>query len=117
MLLIDAHLDLAMNALQGNRDLTRSVYTIRATENKNRGKGQGQGTVAFPEMRQGRVALGFATAIARSTGRPRPPTSTTITRPRLAPWPRDIWPTTGRWKIWVLCAIITTRAQLGRPLE
>ena len=72
MLLIDAHLDLAMNALQGNRDLTRSVYTIRTTEQKNSGKGQGQGTVALPEMRQGRVALSFATAIARSTGRPTP---------------------------------------------
>ena len=72
MLLIDAHLDLAMNALQGNRDLTRSVYTIRATEQKNSGKGQGYGTVAFPEMRKGRVALSFATAIARSTGRPTP---------------------------------------------
>ena len=72
MLLIDAHLDLAMNALQGNRDLTRSVYTIRTTEQKNSGKGQGYGTVAFPEMRQGRVALSFATAIARSTGRPAP---------------------------------------------
>ena len=72
MLLIDAHLDLAMNALQGNRDLTRSVYTIRTTEQKNSGKGQGQGTVALPEMRQGRVALSFATAIARSTGRPAP---------------------------------------------
>ena len=72
MLLIDAHLDLAMNALQGNRDLTRSVYTIRTTEQKESGKGRGQGTVAFPEMRQGRVALSFATAIARSTGRPAP---------------------------------------------
>ena len=72
MLLIDAHLDLAMNAIQGNRDLTRSVYTIRTTEQKISGKGQGQGTVALPEMRQGRVALSFATAIARSTGRPTP---------------------------------------------
>ena len=72
MLLIDAHLDLAMNALQGNRDLTRSVYTIRATENAISGKGKGVGTVAFPEMRQGQVALSFATAIARSTGRPTP---------------------------------------------
>ena len=59
MLLIDAHLDLAMNALQGNRDLTRSVYTIRTTEQKVSGKGKGYGTVAFPEMRKGRVALSF----------------------------------------------------------
>lgn len=72
MLLIDAHLDLAMNALQWNRDLTRSVYTIRTTEQQIAGKGRGHGTVAFPEMRQGRVALSFATVIARSTGRPIP---------------------------------------------
>ena len=72
MLLIDAHLDLAMNALQGNRDLTRSAHTIRTTEQTNTGKGRGCGTVAFPEMRQGRIALSFATAIARSTGRPAP---------------------------------------------
>ncbi len=29
MIIIDAHLDLSMNALQGNRDLLRSAYTIR----------------------------------------------------------------------------------------
>src|SRR5262245_11663208 len=70
MLIIDAHLDLSMNALQGNRDLTRSVVTIRTQENLTPGKGRGSGTVAFPEMRKGRVALCFATLIARSTGQP-----------------------------------------------
>lgn len=72
MLLIDAHLDLSMNALQGNRDLLASAYTIRSREQKVAGPGRGQGTVAFPEMRRGRVALSFATLIARSTGRPAP---------------------------------------------
>ncbi|HET8679167.1 MAG TPA: membrane dipeptidase, partial [bacterium] len=72
MLIVDAHLDLAMNALQGNRDLLASAYTIRAQENYTPGKGRGVGTVAFPEMRKGRVALSFATVIARSTGRPVP---------------------------------------------
>ncbi|MDR7487042.1 MAG: membrane dipeptidase [Armatimonadota bacterium] len=72
MLIVDAHLDLAMNALQWNRDLLQSVYTIRTQENYTPGKGRGQGTVAFPEMRRGRVALSFATALARSTGRPVP---------------------------------------------
>jgi membrane dipeptidase len=73
MLIIDAHLDLSMNALQGNRDLLSSVYTIRAQENRAiSGKGRGQGTVAFPEMRQGRIALSFATLIARSTGQAAP---------------------------------------------
>ena len=70
MLIIDAHLDLSMNALQGNRDLLRSAYTIRTQEVGMPGKGQG--TVAFPEMRQGRIALSFVTLFARSTGRPAP---------------------------------------------
>ena len=70
MLIIDAHLDLSMNALQGNRDLLRSAYTIRTQETGIPGKGQG--TVAYPEMRQGRIALSFVTLFARSTGRPAP---------------------------------------------
>jgi membrane dipeptidase len=72
VLVVDGHLDLSMNALQWNRDLRSSAYTIRAQEAYTPGKGRGQGTVAFPEMRRGRVALCFATLIARSTGRPSP---------------------------------------------
>jgi membrane dipeptidase len=72
MLIIDAHLDLAWNALQWNRDLLASAYTIRTQENRTQGEGRAQGTVAFPEMREGRVALCFATLLARSTGRPAP---------------------------------------------
>jgi membrane dipeptidase len=68
VLIIDAHLDLAMNALQWNRDLCLSVHTIRAQEAGSSGKSRGQGTVAFPEMAQGRISLCFATLIARSTG-------------------------------------------------
>src|SRR5215212_8326219 len=69
MLIIDAHLDLAWNALQWNRNIQHSVYTIRSTEESNlSGAGRGQGTVALPEMQRGRVALCFATLIARSTG-------------------------------------------------
>jgi membrane dipeptidase len=69
MLIIDAHLDLAWNALQWNRNIQHSVYTIRTGESNLSGAGRGQGTVALPEMRQGRVALCFATLLARSTGR------------------------------------------------
>lgn len=71
MLIVDSHLDLALNALQGNRDLLSSAYTIRSIENA-RGAAQGDCTVALPEMRRGRVALCFATVLARSTGRPQP---------------------------------------------
>ena|SRR5215208_2579825 len=70
MLIIDAHLDLAWNALQWNRNIQHSVYTIRTAESNLSGAGRGQGTVALPEMRRGRLALCFATLLARSTGRP-----------------------------------------------
>src|SRR5205814_3629518 len=72
MLIIDAHLDLSWNALQWGRDLRRSVYTIRTQESTSSEKGRGLGTVAFPQMRQGRVALSIATLFARSTGQPTP---------------------------------------------
>ena len=72
MLIIDAHLDLSMNALQWNRNLLESAYTIRTLEGRMSDKARGQGTVALPEMRRGRIALSFATLIARSTGQPVP---------------------------------------------
>jgi membrane dipeptidase len=72
MLIVDAHLDLAWNALQWNRDLRQSVYTIRTQEVGIAGKGRATGTVCLPELRQGRVALSFATLLARSTGTPLP---------------------------------------------
>lgn len=68
MLVIDAHLDLSWNALQWNRDLLESVNTIRVKEGRMVGKGRAQNTVALPEMRRGRVAVSFATMLARSTG-------------------------------------------------
>lgn len=65
-LIVDAHLDLSMNALEWNRDLTRSVFDIRAREAGRTDKpDRAHGTVAFPEMRRGRVALCVATQIAR----------------------------------------------------
>jgi membrane dipeptidase len=72
MLIIDSHLDLAWNALQWNRDLLCSVYTIRVQDSPLKGEGRTLGTVALPEMRQGRVALCFATLLARSTSHPSP---------------------------------------------
>src|SRR5207237_9031283 len=60
MLIADSHLDLSWNALQWNRDLLRSVYTIRAQEEATPGKGRGQGPGAVPEMRPARIALSSA---------------------------------------------------------
>jgi membrane dipeptidase len=65
MLVVDGHLDLAMNALHWNRDLTRSVAEIRRAEAGMEQKGRAAGTVAFPEMRAGEVGLCLATLIAR----------------------------------------------------
>ena len=66
MLIVDAHLDLAMNALEWNRDLTRPIAEIRDRERTLGDKpDRGRGTVSFPEMRRGRVGLCVATQIAR----------------------------------------------------
>jgi len=66
MLIVDGHLDLAMNALEWNRDLTRPIAEIRAREQDLRDKpDRGGGTVSFSEMRSGRVGLCVATQIAR----------------------------------------------------
>ena len=75
MLIIDAHLDLAMNALEWNRDLTRPVEEIRARERTLADKpDRGKGTVSFAEMRRGGVGLCVATQIARyvAPGNPLP---------------------------------------------
>src|SRR5438128_1579081 len=67
MLIVDFHLDLAMNAvgLDWDRDLTLPVPETRRLEAGSTRKGKAAGTVAFPEMRKGRVALASATVIAR----------------------------------------------------
>jgi membrane dipeptidase len=63
---LDAHLDLALNALEWNRDLTRPITEIRAAETGLRDKaGRGRGTVCLPEMRRGRVGLAVVTQLAR----------------------------------------------------
>jgi membrane dipeptidase len=66
MLIFDAHLDLAMNAMEWNRDLTQPVQQIRLRELSQTDKpDRGRGTVSFPEMRRGGVGLCVATQIAR----------------------------------------------------
>src|SRR5947208_11951586 len=65
-LIFDAHLDLAMNALEWNRDLTRPIAELREREKGMSDKpDRGNGTVSLPEMRRGRVAFCVATQIAR----------------------------------------------------
>jgi membrane dipeptidase len=66
MLIFDAHLDLSMNALEWNRDLSRPIDEIRGRERGQTDKpDRGNGTVSFDEMRKGGVGLCVATLIAR----------------------------------------------------
>ncbi len=66
MLIFDAHLDLAMNALEWNRDLRRPIDQIRQRENGMTDKpDRAKGTVCLPEMRRGGIGLCVATQIAR----------------------------------------------------
>lgn len=66
MFTIDAHLDLSMNAMEWNRDLTRPLAEINAREKGMTDKpDRGNGTVSLPELRKGNVGLVVATQIAR----------------------------------------------------
>lgn len=64
--IFDAHLDLAMNALEWNRDLTLSVQELRDREAGMEDKpDRERGTVSLPAMQEGNIGLCVATQIAR----------------------------------------------------
>ena len=65
MIIFDAHLDLAWNAIDFNRDLRLTVTDIRKSEQGMSGKSRGCNTVSFPELRRGRVVIFIATLLAR----------------------------------------------------
>jgi membrane dipeptidase len=65
MLVFDAHLDLAWNALDWNRDLRLTVAEIRKSEAGMTDKARGCNTVSFPELRRGKVGIFIATLLAR----------------------------------------------------
>jgi membrane dipeptidase len=65
-LIFDGHLDLAMNALEWNRDLRWHVEDIRKSEEGMSDKpDRAKGTVSLPSMREGHVGICVATQIAR----------------------------------------------------
>jgi membrane dipeptidase len=76
MFTIDAHLDLATNAITLNRDLSLPVHQIRKKEkdlNWIDTQDRGNGTVALPEIRKGDIGLLIATIISRvADGNPLP---------------------------------------------
>ncbi|WP_406826521.1 dipeptidase [Pedobacter sp. KACC 23697] len=66
MFTIDAHLDLSMNALEWNRDLTQEVSAINHREAGLTDKpDRTLATVSLPELRRGNIGLVVATQIAR----------------------------------------------------
>jgi membrane dipeptidase len=66
MFIIDAHLDLAMNAMEWNRDLRLPLAAINEREQGLNDKpDRGKATVSLPELRKGKIGLVVATQIAR----------------------------------------------------
>jgi membrane dipeptidase len=66
MFIIDAHLDLAMNAMEWNRDLKLPVAGIREREKGMKDKpDRERNTVSLPALREGKIGLVVATQIAR----------------------------------------------------
>ncbi|MEM7698418.1 MAG: peptidase M19, partial [Verrucomicrobiota bacterium] len=91
--LFDAHLDLSLNALEWNRDLTRSIAEIRASEQgMNDLGGRAANTVNFEELRQAGAGLIVATQIGGCMKPPGP----------VASWesPAQAWAMTQGQKAW-----------------
>ncbi len=64
--IVDAHLDLSMNAMEWNRDLRKPISEIREREKGLTDKpDRGNGVVNFEELRKGNIGLVVATQIAR----------------------------------------------------
>jgi membrane dipeptidase len=73
--IVDAHLDLAWNALHWNRELTRPLADVRAAErDMTDHRARGRATVTLPEMRRAQVALCLATILVRAKPQVCPPT-------------------------------------------
>ena len=65
MFILDAHLDLAMNAVEWNRDLTQTVEDIRKSEIGMSDKpDREKNTVSLDAMRKGNIGICVATQIA-----------------------------------------------------
>jgi len=65
VLTVDLHLDLAMNAIHLNRDLTLPIAACRESEAGMEGNSRGRNTVTYPELRRAQVGLCIATVLAR----------------------------------------------------
>jgi membrane dipeptidase len=70
MILIDGHIDVALNALVYNRDLRKSAKEIRIDEAEMTQKGRARGTIGLPDLREAEVAVTFITCLARVRSNP-----------------------------------------------
>ncbi len=64
--LIDAHLDIAWNAVSFDRDQLLPVDELRCRESGMTGKSRGNCTVSLPEMQRGGVRICLATLLCRA---------------------------------------------------
>ncbi|GAB3801157.1 membrane dipeptidase [Spirosoma humi] len=66
MFIIDAHLDMALNAIEWNRDYRLTAHQLRQQEADMTDKiDRAKGTVSLPDLRRGNIGLVVATQIAR----------------------------------------------------
>src|SRR5580698_6429100 len=117
MFIIDAHLDLSMNAMEWNRDLRLPVEDIRARERGMTDKpDRAKGTVSLPALRRGGIGLVVATQIGRYVAPDNP----------LPGWhsPWQAWAQTQGQLAWYKAmeeagemVMITDRASLEKHLE
>ncbi|MDR1356293.1 MAG: membrane dipeptidase [Tannerellaceae bacterium] len=69
LFIVDAHLDLSMNAMEWNRDLRIPIEDLNRREASLTDKpDRGHATVSFGELHKGRIGLVVATQIARYAG-------------------------------------------------
>lgn len=100
MFIIDTHLDLAMNALEWNRDYRQPVPVIRALEQGMTDKiDRGNNVVSLPDLRRGRIGLVVATQLARVN--PTDPVRTGVVMPGSG-WnsPVQAWAMTQAQRAW-----------------
>ena len=64
-LIFDAHLDMAWNALEWNRDLLKPVSELREFESQFEGIIPGECTVSWEELRRGRIGMTISTLLPR----------------------------------------------------
>lgn len=65
-LFFDGHLDVAMNALDHERDQTWTVQEIRQRERGDIDDGRGTSMVSLPQLRESRTAVFVGTVLARA---------------------------------------------------